>query len=151
MTASKIAQAALSDDAAQERAENQRRGAGRNVDQRRDAQVIHADLGRDDHATARGIFAHGSSPVLKLCRLLVDAGHDPGLPLEAWRNGVLCLRIRSIGETSGLEINAHGTGFRRLREWGAAPPIVLIASDHPKRQDDSLWRRWPPSPDDGGA
>src|SRR5215831_1519740 len=130
MTASMVAQAALSDDAAQERGEDQRRGVGRNVDQRRDAQVIHANLARDDYATARGIVAHGSSPVLKLCRLLVDAGHDPDLPLEAWRNGVLCLRVRSIGEAAGVELNGDGTGFRPIRKPDAAPPIDLNASNH---------------------
>jgi hypothetical protein len=35
--------------------------------------------------TALGITAHGSAPVLALCRKLVEAGHDPATPLEAWR------------------------------------------------------------------
>jgi len=83
--------------------------------------------------------------------MLADAGHDPGLPLEAWRNGVPCLRILSIGEAAGLEINAHGTGFRPLCERGVALSIESNAPDHPKTPDDSLWRHWPPSPDDGGV
>jgi hypothetical protein len=105
--------------------------------------IIHAELAWDDHATACGIVARGSSPVLKLCRLLVDAGHDPGLPLEAWRNGVLCLRVRSIGEGAGLEINAHGSGFISSCARRAAPPIDLIASDHAEVAHD--WRDRPPS------
>ena len=61
---------------------------------------------------------------------MVDAGHDPATPLEAWRNDVLCLRVRSIGEAAGLELNGEGTGFRPIRKPDAAPPIDLIASDH---------------------
>ena len=113
-----------------------RTGVGRTLDSRGETRkAIHAQLAKDDHATACGIVTRSSSPVLRLCRLLVDAGHDPGLPLEAWRNGVLCLRVRSIGEAAGLEINAHGTGFRQLREGGGASPIDLNAPDHPKTHD----------------
>ena len=130
----------------------QKIGAGRNLDSRGEARrVIHAEFAKDDQAAACGIVARGSSPVLKLCRMLVDAGHDPVLPLEAWRNGVLCLRVRSIGEAAGLEINAHGTGFRRLREGGAASPIDLNAPDHPQTPDGNIWRDWPLCPNDGGA
>jgi hypothetical protein len=106
--------------------------------------LIRAELASDDRATACGIVARSSSPVLRLCRLLVEAGHHPGLPLEAWRNGVLCLRVRSIGEAAGLEINAHGTGFISSCARRAAPPIDLNASDHPKTPDGNLWRDWPP-------
>jgi len=79
---------------------------------------------------------------------LVDAGHDTGLPLEAWRNGVLCLRVRSIGEAAGLEINAHSTGFISSRRRRAAPPIDLNATDH--AQVAPGWIDWP-ADDDGGA
>lgn len=72
--------------------------------------------------------------------MLVDAGHDPGLPLEAWRNGVLCLRVRSIGEAAGLEINAHGTGFILSCARRAAPPINLNAPDHAEVAPDWIDR-----------
>jgi hypothetical protein len=39
----------------------------------------------------------------------------------ALRGDVLCLRIRSIGEAAGLEVNGEGTGFRRARESALAP------------------------------
>ena len=107
--------------------------------------VIHAELAWNDHATACGIVARSSSPVLKLCRMLVDAGHDPGLPLEAWRNGTLCLRIRSIGEAAGLRVAAHGIGFERIPECTAAPSIDLNAPDHAEVAPD--WIDWPPCPD----
>jgi hypothetical protein len=47
------------------------------------------------------------------------------MPLEAWRGDVLCLRVRSIGEAAGLEINPRGTGFRRAAAVGTASPMRL--------------------------
>ena len=124
-----------------------RNGGGRTLDSRGEARtVVRAELAWDDHATAYGIVARGSSPVLKLCRLLVDAGHDPSTPLEAWRNGVLCLRVRSIGEAAGLELNGDGTGFRPIRKPDAASPIDSNAPDHADVAPD--WIEWP---HDGGA
>jgi hypothetical protein len=110
-----------------------RKRAGRNLASRGEAlSAIHAELAWDDHATASGIVARGSSPVLKLCRLLVDAGHDPDLPLEAWRNGVLCLHVRSIGEAAGLRVNNKGTAFVRASAVPTAPPIDLNALTMPR-------------------
>lgn len=76
---------------------------------------VRAELIGDDTARADGIVGHGNCPILKLCRMLVDAGRDPATPLEAWRNDVLCLTVRSIGIGAKLELNADGTGFRRCR------------------------------------
>jgi hypothetical protein len=104
--------------------------------------VIHAELAWSDHATACGIVARSSSPVLRLCHLLVDAGHDPALPLEAWRNGVLCLRVRSIGEAAGLRVNNKGTAFVRSAAVPTAPPIDSNAPDHADVAPE--WRDWPP-------
>jgi len=66
--------------------------------------------------------AESGSPVLVLCRKLVEAGHDPAAPLEACRGDVLCLRVRSIGEAAQLEIGGNGVGFirrckRRTGPW----------------------------------
>jgi hypothetical protein len=85
--------------------------------------ALRAEITGSDECGALGITVTGSTPVLALCRLLVGAGHDPATPLEAWRGDVLCLRVRSIGEAAGLEINGHGSGFKRLRGGGAAPSI----------------------------
>ena len=87
--------------------------------------AIRAELAWSDTATARGIVARGSTPVLNLCRQLVEAGHDPRLPLEAWRGGTLCLHVRSIGEAAGLQIGGNGVGFRCPEEVGTAPPMRL--------------------------
>jgi hypothetical protein len=70
---------------------------------------IRAELAWSDTATALGIVARSSSPVLALCRKLLEAGHGPTTPLEAWRGGVLCLRVRSIGAAALLETD--GTSF----------------------------------------
>ena len=77
--------------------------------------AIHAELAKDDFATARGIVARGSSPVLKLCRMVVEAGYDPRTPLEGYRGATLCLRVRSIGEAAGLEVD-RGCRFVRAHD-----------------------------------
>jgi hypothetical protein len=84
---------------------------------------ICAELIADDSCSALGITARGTAPVLTLCRQLIEAGHDPATPLEAWRGDVLCLRIRSIGEGVALRIGTHGVGFERLPECTAASPM----------------------------
>ena len=81
---------------------------------------IRAELIGDTKALACGFVVSTSSPLLALCRKLVDAGYDPSTPLEACRGDTLCLRIRSIGEAAKLEINGGGNGFRMAREPDAA-------------------------------
>jgi hypothetical protein len=73
---------------------------------------------------ALGITVHGAAPVLALCRKLIEAGHDPATPLEAWRGAILCLRIRSIGEAAQLTVQDSKTGrprFLRVREGVGEP------------------------------
>jgi hypothetical protein len=70
---------------------------------------IRAELKGDDKAVACGFVVRTSSPLLALCRKLVDAGYDPSISLEVYRGDTLCLRVRSIGEAAGLEVNARGT------------------------------------------
>lgn len=84
---------------------------------------IHATLIGDDCCKAEGITARGLAPVLGLCRKLVAAGHDPAVPLEAWRGDILALRVRSIGEGAGLRVATHGVGFERLPECTGGPPV----------------------------
>ena len=85
--------------------------------------AIRADLIGSDCCSALGVTARGTTPVLVLCRLLVEAGHDSATPLEVWRGDVLCLRIRSIGEGATLRIGTHGVGFERLPECTAPSPV----------------------------
>ena len=95
--------------------------------------IIRAELIDSDRCSALGMTARSTAPVLALCRQLVEAGHDPAIPLEAWRNDVLCLRIRSIGEGAQLTVEDDRHGRPRLRRWrnrergcGAAPPARQI-------------------------
>ena len=83
---------------------------------------IRAELSGSDCASACGVAVRNGSPVIALCRQLIAAGYDSATPLEAYRGAILCLHVRSIGETAGLEIAAHGVGFRkrgRANEDGA--------------------------------
>jgi hypothetical protein len=75
------------------------------------AQAIHAELAWSGTATALDLVARNTSPVIALCRKLIEAGHDPDRPLEAFRGSTLCLRIRSIGEAAELEVSPRATGF----------------------------------------
>jgi hypothetical protein len=96
-------------------------------------QFIRAEIWNSSTASALGVTAHGDVPVLSLCRALIRAGHDPALPLHAYRqkNGfrpetILCLTVRSIGEAARLEVNSRGTAFVRHRpRRRAAPPIAF--------------------------
>lgn len=67
-------------------------------------ETIRAEIIGDDKATALGLSVRGRTPVLKLCRELIAAGHDPASPLEAYRGSTLCLRIASIGKGAGLDV-----------------------------------------------
>jgi hypothetical protein len=78
-------------------------------------QALRADLIGRNACSANGITATGHAPVLGLCRQLLAAGLDPDRALEVYRGSTLALRVRSIGEAAGLEINSKGTGFVPLR------------------------------------
>jgi hypothetical protein len=84
---------------------------------------IVARLDGSDTCTALGLTAQSSSPVLLLCRRLLDAGYDPTLPLHVFR-GALALIVRSIGEAARLRVGSHGVGFEVDPECGASPPIA---------------------------
>ena len=79
-----------------------------------------------DTCTALGITAKSDSPVLALCRKLVDAGRDPSAPLEAYRGDILALRVKSIGQGAHLKVDVAPTGrpfFKRDKSRVIAPPI----------------------------
>jgi hypothetical protein len=105
--------------------------------------AIRSELVADDSCCALGMTVRGPAPVLALCRLLVEAGHDPATPLEAWRGDVPCLRIRSIGAAAALRIGTHGVGFETLPECTAAPPVeetpvrLCPASGRPNRTSEA--------------
>jgi hypothetical protein len=85
--------------------------------------TLRAELSGSNHCTAARITARGAAPVLTLCRQLLAAGLDPDTALEVHRGALLALRVRSIGEAAGLEINSHGTAFVALHKRRAASPM----------------------------
>jgi hypothetical protein len=103
---------------------------------------LYAEIVGDQFAQCCGISVTGASPVLELCRRLVAAGHDPALPLEAYRGDVPALSVRSIGEAAGLQVNSTGTGFEKRRQrHRAAPPVRFDgepASDSPDTASASV-------------
>jgi hypothetical protein len=112
--------------------------------------AVRAELIGSNCAVALGIEAHGSSPVLELCRILVEAGHDPATPLEAYRGDTLALLIRSIGEAARLEVSQHGVGFvaRRERRAGSSMrangSVLIEGHGHAWRVSEATR---PPTPD----
>ena len=94
---------------------------------------IRAELTGDDCCTALGLSVTSTSPVIALCRALINAGHDPTTPLEVYRGDVLALRVRSIGEGAQLQITGSGVGFglQRPHEPRTASPVP---HPHPRRR-----------------
>jgi hypothetical protein len=79
--------------------------------------AVRAQLLGSNQATAHGVTVSGrNAPVLALCRALIEAGHDPDTPLEAYRGDLLCLRVRSIGEGARLTVEDGSDGRSRFRK-----------------------------------
>jgi hypothetical protein len=89
--------------------------------------ALRAELFGSTAATAADLTATGTAPVLALCRQLLAAGLDPDRALEVYRGAVLALRVRSIGEAAGLEINSKASGFICHR---AVRPASKVRSNH---------------------
>jgi len=87
---------------------------------------VTAELIGSTVCTAAGLKVDSSSPLLAICRRLIDAGYDPATPLEASRGRTVCLVVRSICEAAKLEINGRGTGFKWAGAVGTASPVRCI-------------------------
>jgi hypothetical protein len=73
--------------------------------------VILAQLSSDTYCSALGITVRSPSPVLALCRKLIQVStYAPETPLNACRGDTLCLRVRSIGEAAGLRMGVSVNG-----------------------------------------
>jgi hypothetical protein len=99
--------------------------------------VIRAELIGSDTATALGVTVTSYTPVLALCRRLIEAGHDPDRPLQVYRANTPCLTISSIGVGGDYTVENNRVGTPVFRRWrdrapssGAAPPI---------RNSDAAW------------
>jgi hypothetical protein len=100
---------------------------------------IRATLTGSRRCEAEGKSACSSAPVLALCRLLVAAGREPTTPLEAYRDDVLALRVRSIGEGARLTVEDGRHGSPRFRQWrdrggGAGSAVTQPEQGHGERQ-----------------
>jgi hypothetical protein len=78
---------------------------------------IHAELDKSNRCDAAGHTVTGYSPVLGMCRKLIQAGFDPATPLHAYRGDMLCLKVRSIGEGAKWTIQDSNIGRPVLRHY----------------------------------
>jgi hypothetical protein len=92
--------------------------------------VIVAAISGSDTAAAEGVTVTSASPILNLCRQLVDAGFDLARPLLCYRGQTLALSVRTIGEGNELEVNSAGTGFVRRRGLRSGPPVRVSRAGH---------------------
>jgi hypothetical protein len=90
---------------------------------------IRAELFGFDTCTALGIEVRAYAPALAMCRKLVEAGHDPGRPLHAYRRDVLALTVSSIGWGAGYTVSDSNIGRPMFCRWRgqesmpAGPPM----------------------------
>jgi hypothetical protein len=61
------------------------------------------------------------SPILAICRLLVQAGFDPTRPLLAFRGDVLAMRIKNIGYGAHYSVAENQKFGSRLARFRAVP------------------------------
>ena len=94
----------------------------------------------DSHTT------RGPSPILAMCRQLIEAGFDPQLPLEAYRGEVLCIRVRSIGRGAQFTIEDDASGRPRLRRYRKGQQTCGTAPLVSPNDASGLagWTDWPP-------
>jgi hypothetical protein len=89
-------------------------------------------------APVLGLASSGNSPVLGLCRLAVEHGHDPHACMQVFRGTVLALTIRSIGEAAQLEINSKGTRFVRRPGVRTASPVRKSTPADPRTSTEEF-------------
>jgi hypothetical protein len=92
--------------------------------------AIRAELARSDTCTAPGITVRAASPILEMCRRLIEAGHAPDRPLHCYRGDALVLSVSSIAIGAQLRVRGNGVGFEitLTATCPTAPPIA------PRRQ-----------------
>ena len=74
--------------------------------------------------------------MLRICRKLIQAGHDPAMSAEAWRGETLCLHIRSIGEAAELSISEPASGGGpKLVPYSNYPRFSLNSEDDCEKEE----------------
>jgi hypothetical protein len=88
---------------------------------------IRAELSSDSYCTALGFTVRSPSPLLALCRKLIESStYAPETPMNVYRGKMLCLRVLGIGEAAGLRMDTTATGrpvFRRRETMAGGPSI----------------------------
>jgi hypothetical protein len=64
----------------------------------------------NDTCEVEGLKVTGYSPALLACRELLRQGVSPDRTLELYRNGILAIRIRSIGEGASYTVKDNRFG-----------------------------------------
>jgi hypothetical protein len=93
--------------------------------------TIPATLHGDDVCRAVGLEVRSTSPIIGMCRELVERGYDQELELHAYRNEVLAVIVASIGRAVKLEVNGRGTGFRPVVTVGRASLVRWSEKNDP--------------------
>ena len=93
---------------------------------------LRAELFGANTCTAAEVTVVSGSPILALCRQLLASGLDVDRALEVYRKGVLALRVRSITEAAGLEVNARGTDFVPCAVRTGPPNSFYASATHPR-------------------
>jgi hypothetical protein len=89
--------------------------------------TIRAELSSDSYCSALGMTVRSPSPVLALCRKLVESStYASSTPMNVYRGKTLCLRVLGIGEAAQLRMDSTPTGrpvFRRRESLVGASRI----------------------------
>ena len=92
---------------------------------------VRATLLGDNNCEAEGRAVRAHSPVLGMCRLLVNLGYDPDRPLEAYRGPELALRIRSIGQGAKLTVRENSKSGPYVVAWVPFDPDGPLSHNAP--------------------
>jgi hypothetical protein len=91
---------------------------------------IIAELSSDTYCSALNFTVRSPSPVLALCRKLIESGtYGSSAPLDAYRGDTLCLRVRSIGGAAELRTGVTPTGTPTFRPRQTMPGGPTIESE----------------------
>ena len=73
--------------------------------------TIRAELSSDSYCSALGMTVRSPSPILALCRKLIEVStYAPDAPLNVYRGNTLCISVAGIGEGAGLTVASAGNG-----------------------------------------
>ena len=92
---------------------------------------------------AAGISVTNSTPVLSLCRRLLEAGHEPATRLDVYRGATLALTVRSIGEAAQLIVKTAGNGNPVFAREPQAAGVTASSMRKSSAAVFAGWIDWP--------